>query len=205
MTVRSICAAAALSLIVLTSCTSTKMAGSWKDDAYLGGHFKKIMVLGIARKPAVRQVFENDFVEQLKKGATEGVPSHTVFPTTEKLDRETIASKLTELGCDGILITRYVDAKTQSTYYGPKTDATPSAYYRGWDTYYEESWDSAASDDSGLENTILRFETNLYDARTGKLTWTGMTDTFVSEKPLDDIGPLITTLVEDLRKKQLIP
>lgn len=197
--------AAVLCLGLLSSCATTKLTGSWADPAYGSGHFKKIMVVGVARRELMRKIFENTFSDQLKAHGTEGVPSGSFSPGTEQLDRDAMAAKLTELGCDGVLITRLVDVRSQTTYYPPTGYAVPAAYHRGYYAYYHGAYAVAYSPGYATESTTASLETNLYDVRTGKLVWTGLTDTVVSGDPASQADELIRLLVAKLAEARLIP
>jgi len=55
----------ALSIILLfflTSCASTKVTNEWKDPNFTSQKFKKIMVLGVAKQPRNRKLYENKFL-----------------------------------------------------------------------------------------------------------------------------------------------
>lgn len=195
---------AAVCLSLLASCATTKLTGSWADPTYSSGHFKKIMIVGVARRELMRRIFENTFTAQLKTHGVEGVPSGMFSPGAGQLDRDALATKVAELGCDGVLVTRLIDARHQTTYYPPTGYAVPVAYHGGYYAYYHGAYALAYSPGYAVESTTASLETNLYDARTGKLVWTGLTDTVVGDDPAAQADELIRLLVKKLAEAKLI-
>lgn len=202
---KAIAAIAALaSLLMTNSCATTRLTGSWADPAYSGGSFKKIMIVGVARRDAMRKIFETTFAARLEEHGALGVPSGSFSPGTELLDKDALATKLTELGCDGVLVTRLLDKKTQTTYYPPTGYAVPVGYHGGYYSYYHRAYAVVYSPGYASETTTASLETNLYDARTGALVWTGLTDTVVSDDPASQADELIELLVNKMAEMNLI-
>jgi len=196
--------AAVLCLCVLGSCATTKLTGSWADPTYSSSHFKKVMIVGVARRELMRKIFENTFSDRLREHGVEGIPSGTFAPGTDLLDREALAAKLTELGCDGVLVTRLIDRTTQTTVYPSTGYAVPIAYHGGYYAYYRGAYAIAYRPGYAVESTTASLETNLYDARTGKLAWTGLTETVVSGDPASQAEELIGILIGSLTDAKLI-
>ena len=101
--------------IMISSCATTELNTVWRDDNY-SGKIKKVLVIGVIKRPALRRSFEQEFVQQLKTRGTDAVASFTVLAADEEVDKNIIASKLKELNADGVLITRLIDKKTVETY-----------------------------------------------------------------------------------------
>lgn len=195
---------AAVCAMVLSSCAATTMTGSWVDPGYTSGPLKKVMIVGVAQREVVRKMFESSFATQLKAHGVEGVPSGTFSPGTELLGQDAMASKLAELGCDGVLITRLIDRKTQTTVYPPTSYAVPVAYYGGYYSFYRGAYAVTYSPGYVEETTIVSLETNLYDARTGKLLWSGLSDTSLYGDPGAQIDEFTGILVGKMAKAKLV-
>ena len=153
----------------------------------------------------MRKMFEGTFSTELQKHGVQGIPSGTFSPGTEHLDKDAMAAKLTELGCDGVLITRLIDTRTQTTYYPPTGYAVPTPYYGGYYGYYYGAYAAAYSPGYIEETTIASIETNLYDTRTGNLVWTGLTDTEVYGDVKGQLNELIGLLIGKMTADKLIP
>lgn len=193
-----------LGLVVLASCGSTKMAGAWKDPTFSGGPFKKVMVVAIAKHEGKRRIFETEFATALQAHGVEAFASGSHFSGTDQLSEDAVAAKLTELGCDGVLVTRLIDEKTETTYYSGSSYAVPRAYYGGYYPYYSSSYMMMSSPGYTVENTTVSLETNLYEVDGSKLIWSGLSDTSLSGDLLGDIGDVIKVLVDKMAKEKLV-
>lgn len=191
-------------LVTLGGCASTTLTGSWADPKFTTGPLQKIMIVGVAQREGVRNIFEDSFVKQLERRGAAGVQSRTFAAHATEIDKETLAAKLTELGCDGVLVTRMIDQKSQSTYYPPSGYAVPSSYYGGYYGYYHGAYSMSYSPGYMVETTTASLETTLYDVRSGALVWTGLTDTIVSDNVMDQADELIAVLINEMASKKLI-
>lgn len=204
---------AAVCLIFATSCSLTNLNAVWKDPQYQGGKLKNVLVIGGSTNQVVRRIFEDEFTARLKSRGTNAIPSYSIFPSEETLDKDTIESNSRDLGVDAILITRVVDTKV-------KRELTPqpyNAYYRG--TYFYD-WPNRHSrfytqgslarsryyDDRYYNNEyeVVNVETNLYDVQTGKLIWSGMSDTVIGGSNELEITSLVEVIMKSLAENQLL-
>ena len=65
--------------ILVSACASTQITSVWRDPSYQSRP-AKIMVIGVAKNPINRRLFEDEFVSQLKSHGTDAVASYTVIP-----------------------------------------------------------------------------------------------------------------------------
>ena len=200
---------AALSLAALVSCAgSTRLTSSWADPTAADRGFKKIAVVGASPKIAMRRMFEDDFVSDLKARGVAGVPSYT-FAAEGQIDKDAAVAKLREMGVDGVIVTRLMDKETVQTYYPPtySSVAAPAPYYGGWYDYYSTGYTYMSSPGYVAEDHVFRIETNLYDLQNDKLVWSGLTQTTLSSgsAPEGEIKPFIDLLVYEMEKHKLLP
>ena len=99
--------------MLVTACASTQLSSVWKDPAYQARP-AKIMVIGLAKKPEIRRLFEDEFVRQLKARGTEAIASYTVLAEQQQNDQAAIAAKVKEMGADSVLLTRLVEQKDRA-------------------------------------------------------------------------------------------
>ena len=201
---------AAVAVASLTSCAaSTQLTSSWADPTAAGHHFKKIVVVGVTNKDAVRREYEDAFVAELKSRGVDAVPSYSFAAGEGKIDKDQAVAKLKELGAEAVILTRLVDRESYNTYYPPtySTVAAPSAYYGGWYGYYNMGYSYMSSPGYVEENQVYRVETTLYDVTNDKLVWSGITETTLSSgtAPTTEIMPLITTLAYAMEGKKVLP
>ncbi len=194
---------AAVYLFLTVSCASTSVKTVWKDQNYQGGKLKNVFIIGVAKNPTIRRLFEDTFVEQLKARGVDGFVSYRAIPSEGKLDDATVKSKIKGMGVDAVLVTRLVDATKQKVYAQPTY--SPRGYYggRGWYGYYSRTY-AAPFPDNYYEYEVASLETNLYETKTEKMIWSGLTETYVEEKNEEVIKSFIKVIIKSLSDSELI-
>ncbi|HTN94552.1 MAG TPA: hypothetical protein VMJ33_08230 [Gallionella sp.] len=161
--------------LLFTACATTELTSVWKDPSYQARP-AKILVIGVARNPINRRIFEDEFVSQIKAHGTDAIASYTVLPDTQQEDREAIAAKVKQLGADTILITRLVSKRIMQTYV-PGTAYIPPPYYGYWPDYYGYGYRYLYTPGYIAEDEYAVIETNLYEAKSDKLVWAASSET----------------------------
>jgi hypothetical protein len=182
--------------VLLSACASTQLNSVWKDPNYQARP-AKIMVIGVARNPINRRIFEDEFVAQLKARGTAAIASYTVLPDREQDDHEAIAAKVKELGADTILITRLVSKKIVQTYI-PATPYFPPPHYGSWPDYYGYGYRYMYTPGYIAEDEYAVIETNLYEAKNDKLVWAASSETGISDSDLSLIRGYVEIMVKNM-------
>jgi hypothetical protein len=199
---------AVLGIIALAGCSaSTKLTSVWAEPNFQTNSLKKILVLGVAQKPAVRRMFEDEFVASLKTLGADAVPSYSVLGDGP-VDSVTANTALHDGGFDAIFVTRLTDKQTVETYYPPTSTyvAAPSAYYGGWSGYYSTGYAYQSSPGYTVQNEVINLETNLYRLSDGKLTWSALSQSWLEQAadPSTEIRPFVQQLVYSLESSKII-
>ena len=185
---------------MLASCApTTKVNSVWKDDHYQGP-IRKITVIGASEKKAVRQLFEDEFVRELKVHGTDALASHTVLPLDQLADKEKAAAKIRSLGADTVLIARLVDKKTVQTSLPSQPYIIPY-YYNYFSSYYGQIITPVYI----VQDDYAYVETNLYDLKTEKLIWSARSETWMVESDDTLIKAFIKVMVDRLSADKIIP
>jgi hypothetical protein len=183
-----------LAVMLVTACSSTQIKSIWKDAAYQSRP-ARIMVIGVAKDPLERRLFEDEFVVQLKARGTEAFASYTVLPDKQQDDQAVIAAKVKELGADTVLITRLVSRKTVRTYV-PGTIYYPPPYYGTWPDYYGYGYRYIYSPGYIAEDEYAVMETNLYETAQDKLIWAASSETMMTHSDHKQIKSYVGIMVE---------
>lgn len=170
---------AILIAMLVTACATTQLTSVWKDPSYQTRP-AKIMVIGVAKNPINRRLFEDEFVKQLKSRGTDAIASYTVLSDKQQGDQEAIAKKVAELGADTVLITRLVSKKTVQVYV-PGTAYYPPPYYGSWPDYYGYGYRYMYTPGYIAEDEYAIIETNLYEAKSDKLIWAASSETGIND------------------------
>jgi len=191
-----------LMAISIAACATTQLTSAWKDPAYKGQP-RKIMVIGIAKKPVIKRIFEDEFVRQLKARGVDAVASYTVMPDKVQDDHTVIAEKVKKQGADAVLISRLVSRKTVHTYV-PGSVYYPPANYGYWRDYYGYGYQAVFTPGYTVEDEYALMETNLYDAGNGKLIWSAASETEMQGSDQDLIKTYIGVMVKAMLDQQLL-
>jgi hypothetical protein len=199
-------AALFLSVLLLGACaTSTKLVNVWEDPAYSAGPFKKVIVLGLGGEGSTSQTFEDIFAAELTRRGVDGTPGHTLLPAGQQPSREAIEQAAKNAGADGFLVARLVKTdKEQQTTPGYSPTVVPGVgYYNNFYGYYS----SAVTYNPPItyQYEVVTVETNLWDVRTGKLVWTGTTQTFAPGSVNQEAPGFARLITDALAQRKLIP
>lgn len=190
-----------LGALLFTACATTQVNAIWKDPSYQSRP-ARIMVIGVAKNPLNRRLFEDEFVRQLKARGTEAIASYTVLPDKQQDDQAAIAAKVKELKADTVLVSRLVSKKTVKVYV-PGTVYYPPPYYYTWPDYYGYSYRYIYSPGYIAESEYAIIETNLYETGNDKLVWATSSETLISDSNKDLIKSYIGIMVNAMVKQGL--
>jgi len=182
--------------LLLSACASTQLTSVWKDPSYQTRP-AKILVIGMARSPLNRRLFEDEFVRQLEAHGTSAIASYTVLTDAQQGDQAVIAKKVAELGADAVLITRLVSKKVVQVYV-PGTPYYPPPYYDTWPNYYVYGYRYMYTPGYITNDEYAVIETNLYDAKTDKLIWAASSDTGINDSDKNLIKSYIKVMVNNM-------
>ncbi|MFZ2540508.1 MAG: hypothetical protein WAW75_01910 [Gallionella sp.] len=183
-------------VMLVTACATTQLNSAWKDPAYQTRP-AKIMVIGMAKNPLNRRLFEDEFVAQLKARGTEAIASYTVLPDKQQDNQKAIAAKVKERGADTVLVTRLVSKKTVQIYV-PGTAYYPPPYYGTWPDYYGYGYRYMYSPGYITEDEYAVIETNLYETLHDKLVWAASSETVMSGSDQNLIKSYIGIMVNTM-------
>jgi hypothetical protein len=200
-----------LALFVLVGCSSTQLAGTWTDPEYKGGSVAKVFVVGVAKDDLSRRLFEDEFVARLAAMGSAGIASYQYFSEDElRNNRDQVVAKIRELGANSVLVARSVGKRIESVVTPGRTYGSTTRDYdryrydnyrpsdinrRGWNDYYNNSFDIVHQPATVTEVQVVTVESNLYTLDE-KLIWSAQTETMV-DKP---VGELIKEFVEAVSK-----
>jgi len=185
----------AICLLFLNTCATTQFNSVWKDKAYQGGPLKEVLIIGVAKKPAVRTYFEETFAQRLKIRGVDAIPSNIVLPGSEMLKKETIIRKVNELKIDSVLVTKLVDVKDVGTYETSPASVSGTGYYG----YYSRSYQTVS-----LGRNIVLI-TRIFDAKSEKLIWSALSETVLEGNPESVLDSFIPAIIQQMEEAKLIP
>lgn len=198
-----------LSLLWITpvSGKSTKLITSWKNPAFSGGQFKKILVIGMSANPGRRADFEDELSGSLAKSEIVVIPGNTILlrPDASAMNLDYIRMQVREHKIDAVILARLVSVTDSVTYIPPEAVA-PFPYYGSFYRYYGAVSPIVYSPGYLMHDKTVRIETNVYaitDPDT-QLVWTGTSDSFNPKDAHKVIKDVVNLITAELRKNNII-
>lgn len=188
--------------LLVTACATTEINAIWKEPSYQTRP-ARIMVIGVAKNPLNRRLFEDEFALQLNNRGTEAIASYTVLPDNQQDDQKTIAAKVKELKADTVLVTRLVSKKTVQVYV-PGSAYYPPPYYGTWPDYYGFGYRYLYSPGYFAENEYAIIETNLYETVNDKLVWAASSETLLGNSDNNLIKSYIGIMINRMSESGLL-
>ncbi len=108
-----------LLLILISGCSSTKLANTYKSENFSSIKGQNILVVSRTPQEKVRKAYEREISKQLKAQGLNATPSHLIFPDLQPLTDKTverIASTIAmfrDEGFDILLLTSLKDVQEQ--------------------------------------------------------------------------------------------
>ncbi len=203
----ALCALTAL----LCSCAATSVKKTWKSPDYQGAPITKLAVLTVDDRGLLRQGFENRFVAQLSKGGATAIPTFDLLSLPDiNRDKPAAAERLRAAGCQALVILRLRDIASSYREVRPGGERYAeflSGFETGpWYDYYSVAYMNMSPTYGYLTQKVY-LETSLFDLKTAKRLWAGLTETVVTENMdrVAEMDPIVAKVVAAMRKDGLIP
>jgi len=180
-------------ICLMVSCTGTEIKQTQVDEAYKGQPLTNILVIAVTGNEHNRRTYEKKFVARLKSvgvaavGSEESIP----MPPDLKLKKEPILAAVARYGNDAVIITQLVSKEKEDVY----TRGGPRHRF-----FFSYALDPGYSSTT----TTVRLETNLYDAKTGRLIWSGQSKTMSKDTTDRVMNDEIKAVINSWQKNKLI-
>ena len=180
-------------VFLMLSCAGTEVSQTKVDDSYKGQPMSNILVIAITGNEHNRRSYEKKFVARLKSVGVDAIASEEVLPMPPdlQLKKETILDVVNQYKNDAVIITQLIGKEKEDVF-------TRGGGRRiGFFSYARDPGYSST-------NTTVRLETNLYDAKTGKLIWSGQSKTMSKDSTDQIINEVIKAVINNWQKNKII-
>jgi hypothetical protein len=194
------CCMILLAAVLVAACASTSIKSAWFDPGYAGGAFHRILVVGIHGNLADVRVFEDIFTQKLNAAGVDGLPGYQFVAKDSAIDEAAWNAAVARSAADGLMTVRLlrVDTRTRvsttmlpgPTIYGP---------YGGW-------WGSTMMPVQEVyQYDIASVETTLWDVKSRRVVWAGVTDTFNPTTVARETPGFADLIIGQLAQQGLLP
>ena len=165
-----------LILIIHTSCVSTTIISSWKEQnkQIEIDKLHKVLVVALFKDETNRRKAEDQMVIYLKG---KGIVSYNYLDDNiSAKNEEAIRDKIKTDGFDGAITMRLIDVDKEKTYTPGNITSYPS-YYQTFGGYYYRNWNYYRTPGYYSTTKTYTIETNVFSIKEDKIIWTGITQT----------------------------
>jgi hypothetical protein len=188
--------------ILTLSCTKhgTKLTDSQLNENFSGGPVSDILVIAVTGNEETRKNFERSFVTLLNAAGVEAVSSAEAIemPPDLKMEKAVILKAVDKFGSDAVIVTHLIGFEEKDVY--TRGARRPTGYYGYYGFLYSYKHNPGYS---SVHKTV-RLETNLYDAKTESLIWSGRSTTWNPESASQVRNDVINAVIIDLINNKLI-
>lgn len=202
--------------LVMVACASSNMTGSWTNSDFQGP-IEKVYVVGIAKNEMNRRVFEDAFSNQFFREGISSAASYRDITFSSEINKEDVAQKMAEHGCDSVVLTRLIGQRTElvttpasgavyisGPYYGGYGRYNRPGHYGSWGNYYGHRQVVAYTPTTTTERVIVTVESVMYDLKSEELIWSAQYETAVEGSIDEMIGAYVKEVAKDLKNKKII-
>lgn len=194
-----------LCLLLLSSCSASKLLSTWESDTAAQFNTTKILVIGVAKEETKRRIYEDTFTDSLLAMKVDAVASYTASKVAIEPTEEHLREIIKKSGCDSVLITHMVRA-SEKDYYQPHSRiiGTNNLGSYGLYGYYPFIYRSVYSGGSYVSTTKVVLETTLYDVITEKRVWSARSESIDPVMTRKYYQQLIDLFLSDLKNKKIL-
>ncbi len=198
-----------LLVLVITSCSSTKMVREYKKDTSFIAH--KVLVIGISPNSKIREAFEKKVVNALEKKNVRAVKSIDFFESSFSNNKQpleqinAIEYKLLEAGFDAVLFTKITGKQEKISVLDAYQNFVNT--YQNFEDYYLDNQYLFYMEEQQKLAHIYTTETSLFCICLGKereLIWTGEIEVVETKRPNRSINRYLNILLKGFKKNKLL-
>lgn len=201
---------------LLSACgSSTSMTESWTNKEAIGqGPYDSVFIIAMTGNTVAKALIEDELAFYAQKKGVKAIKAHEVFPVTfsqgDRPDKETIMQLIRDTGADAIFTVTLLDEKTESRYVPGNTNYAYGyrpmsySYYRNFYGYYRTVYPIAYEPGYYTTDKIFYMESNVYNAKTEQLIWSGQSKTYNPSSLESFTQDYTEALIKKLTKDGLI-
>jgi hypothetical protein len=193
-----------LATLILAGCQTTALQSAWYDPTFTGGPMHRITVVAAGVNVANRRLAEDIFSQRLRAQGVEAAPGWAVVSDEARNAPEPFTEALRRAGAEGVLVIRVlgVDTRTQVNTM-MVTTTTPVWGGPGWGGTSVWATTTVPVTQVSQYNLVM-VETSLYEVSTGRLVWSGITQTLNPSDFQRDVGGFANVIIGQLAARRLL-
>jgi hypothetical protein len=196
-----------LAALLLAGCQSTTLQSAWFDANFTGGPMSRVTVVAAGLNNANRRLAEDIFTQRLQALGVHAAPGWQVVPDEARGAAEPFTEALRRSGAEGVLVIRLigVDTRTQVNTMMVTTTVPVGGpmWGPGWGS--PGIWATTTVPVTQVSQyNLAMVETSFYEVATGRLVWSGITQTLNPSNFQRDAGEFADVIIGQLRARALL-
>jgi hypothetical protein len=190
--------------LVLAGCQTTALQSAWYDPSFTGGPMHRITVVAAGVNVANRRMAEDVFSQRLLALGVHAAPGWAVVSDEARNAPEPFTEAVRRSGAEGVLVIRVlgVDTRTQVNTM-MVTTAVPIGGGWGWGS--PSVWATTTVPVTQVSQyNLVMVETSLYEVSTGRLVWSGITQTLNPADFQRDVRGFADVIIGQLAARGLL-
>ncbi len=193
--------------VIIISCSSTMVIGTWKKSEDQEVKYDKIALLGISHSTVYRKIFEQAVEEQMLNYGYEAEGALDFLPPNENEDNtspEIVMAFFASAKVDAVMTMHLLEIDDTRHYVPGRAYFIP--YYNTYSFYdhYYEVYEYVYSPAYYAGELDVFLEANLFDFETGELIWSAQTETMDLNNINEIANSFAKTLVHNLHKSSVL-
>ncbi|MFD2111900.1 hypothetical protein [Thiorhodococcus fuscus] len=193
-----------LVLITTASCSTGQVNSVWSDTSRPAAPYRSLVVFGLTSSTKVRQAMEDNFASALESRGVDTHPSHHLIQNSSLRYMTRVRRAIRMSGAKGVVVSHLIAEEAASSAPPPRLSAIPD-HYSSLKDYFKRTYRAVCAPDYYAGYRTLRLESNLYDAESEKLVWSGRSRQLDPESEETTIGEVIATLVSQMAADGFLP
>jgi len=186
--------------LLLTGCASTRLIDEWRQPGATDTFYRNLLVIGVSEEEAGRRGFEDRLSDALSGHGVRATPGYRLIRSTAAASQPELLDAVRDSGADAVLITRILRLEDRTEYTPGFMSLGPPPglygyYFSAW-TYYQPP--------RIHHYRVTVLETNLWDAGSDELVWSGTVESYRSGLGGTDPAELSAIIVRSLARQGLI-
>jgi hypothetical protein len=194
-----VAAGLALRALLAGGCTSTVLRDSWRDPQFAGPPLRSVLVIGVARSPSNRRVFEDGFTQALRNQGVAATGSYPLLPEEGAIGNARIKGAVAQSGADAVLITRVLRVHRN-------VQVTPGyvvpGYAMGFYGWYTTAYTTVPPSIEQWE--VLTVESTLWHMRPERVAWSGTSESTDVNDVATLTGELAAVLIAKMKEDKVL-
>ena len=201
-TILNICVFLAAGIVI--SCATQTSTIIWKDKDYGQGSIDSVLIIGVAKNNENKSLFESALSKAFQSQGVTTYNSVDVFLPEQKLTKDAIKQKASELGVKFVILTHLFSITEEDVFHPGGRISQRYLYTNRYGYYFGHGHSVVGYPGTYEKQTLVRLKTNLYKTDSEKLVFTISSKTMDPKSVNDAIHSVCRAFMTDFKKNDLL-